>query len=523
MIRCFLSLLLAVILLPINPVSAEGIGREITIGIQSTKTLEIRPFEAVDRDVLSIYNVVYESLVYLDDSYMPQPGLAESWEPGNNGKTWTFTLRSDIRFSDGTPVTAEDVVASAQYILDKANDENIVDHGFYSNLGYFVKSVSAKDERTVVFRTKRSYYGILYQMTFPIVPASQVNESRPQGPLGSGPYIISVFEPGSHLMLEKNENWWKTQPEVERIYFQFYNTPNMVTESYEYGRVDAVFTRSIASTQYKTGPLSVTMSYRTNQLECLLMNNSSSELTPEVRKAIRYVIDKQKIADTVYSGLAKTTNFPFYPGTWMYNEALDPSFSVNLDEARRLLAADGWEDSDENGILDRTDGDGKLSNLHLRFYVYEEPDNDVRMEAANMIADMLYQGGISCTVDGMSMANAKEKLSAGSFDLVLGAFALDVCPDPGFILMKGNTGNYCRYKSTRMTELCESLRKEYSFQGYRQRLMEIQSLFAEDCPFICMYFRMGNVLSRGMYTTCRDVREYELLRGIESFSISQNK
>ena len=53
--------------------------------------------------------------------------------------------------------------------------------------------------------------------------------------------------------------------------------------------------------------------------------------------------------------------------------------------------------------------------------------------------------------------------------------------------------------------------------------MEIQSLFAEDCPFICMYYRMGNVLSRNMYTTCRDVREYELLRGVESFAISLNK
>ena len=145
MIRSILLCLLAVILLPINPVSAEGVGREFTIGIQSTKTISIRPFEAVDRDMLSIYNAVYESLVYLDDNYMPQGCLAESWEPGNNGKTWTFTLRSDIRFSDGTPITADDVVASAQYILDKANDENIADHGFYYNLAYFVKNITELD------------------------------------------------------------------------------------------------------------------------------------------------------------------------------------------------------------------------------------------------------------------------------------------------------------------------------------------------------------------------------------------
>ena len=130
MIRVLLSVLLMLALLPINPVSAEGLGKQITIGIQSTKTLSIRPFEGVERDMLSVYSAVYEGLILIDDSYMPQGNLAESWEESNNGKVWTFTLRNDIRFSDGTPITAYDVVSSAQYILDKANDENIADHGF---------------------------------------------------------------------------------------------------------------------------------------------------------------------------------------------------------------------------------------------------------------------------------------------------------------------------------------------------------------------------------------------------------
>ena len=464
--------------------------------------------------MLSIYNAVYESLITIDDDYMPQGYLAESWEESNGGKIWTFYLRNDIRFSDGSPVTADDVVASANYILDKANDENISDHGFYSNLSYFVKSISAKDERTVVVRAKRPYYGILFEMTFPVVPASLVSADAP---IGSGPYVIADFHAGESILLQANPNWWKTQPQVSQIMFTFHDTPGAVIEGYEYGREEAIFTRSIASSQYKTNINSVKMSYRTSQLDCLYMNNSSSELTPGVRKAIRFIVDKKKIVNDIYSGLAVQTNFPFYPGTWMYNGSLDPMFTVNLDEARRLLEEEGWEDSDENGILDKDTSDGKTANLHLRFYVYEEPDNDVRLDTANLIAEELAQVGISCKVEPLTMANMKEKLSAGSFDLALVSFSMDVCPDPGFILIRGNTGNYIRYKSSRMTELCEALRTETSFQGYRQRLMEIQALFYEDCPFLCLYYRMGNVLSRYMYTTCRDVREYELLRGIESF------
>ena len=465
--------------------------------------------------MLSIYNLVYESLIVIDDDYLPQGGLAESWEEAGAGKTWTFHLRKDLCFSDGTPLTAYDVVASATYLLDKANDENVKDHGFYGNIKYFISSISAKDDQTVIIRAKRKYFGLLYALNFPVVPASQVTEDQP---LGSGPYVVDQFVAGSYMQLSANKNWWKAQPRVQKIMVSFSDTPSKVVEDYEYARVDAVFTRSIASAQYRTGTSSLSLSYRTNQLECLFMNNSSGELTLNVRRAIRYVVDKSRIISSVYSGMVTPTNFPFYPGTWMYNDALDSQFTRNVEEARRLLEEDGWEDSDENGILDRMTSTGKSANLHLRFYVYEEPDNDVRVETANLIASMLAEVGIECKIENMTMANLQDKLSAGSFDLALVAFAMDPAPDPGFLLMRGNTGNYNRYKSAKMTELCEELRTQTAQDGYRQKLMEIQALFAEDCPFICLYYRMGNVLSRYMYTTCRDVREYELLRGIDSFN-----
>ena len=486
----------------------------IVIGVQSTKTLAVRPFEPQERDILSIFGGVYESMIVIDDDNMPQGCLAESWEESNGGKLWTFHIREGITFSDGTPLTAHDIVASAQYILDRAKDENITDHGFYVNLKYFVQSISAKDDYTVVVRASRKYYGLLYEMTFPVVPAAQVGWDQP---IGSGPYYIREFHAGDYMWLQANGNWWKAQPTVQDIMVEFYETPAAVIEAYEYARVDAIFTRSIAGAQYKTGTASITMSYRTRQLECLYMNNGSEELTPEVRKAIRYTIDRSKLISNIYSGLAEPTNFPFFPGTWMYNTDLDAKFTRNLDEARRLLEEAGWADSDENGILDKMDAEGKLHNLSLSFYVYEEPDNDVRTEAANQIAAQLAEVGISCRVEPLTMANLQERLSRGRYNLALVAFSMDVCPDPGFMLMRGNTGNYCFYKSTKMNELFEDLRTKTTQEEYRQKLMEIQSLFYEDCPFICLYFRMGNVITRHMYTTCRDVREYELLRGIESY------
>ena len=468
----------------------------------------------MERDIISAYHAVYESLVTIDDNYLPQPCLAESWEETSAGKYWTFHLRQDVRFSDGTPLTARDVVASANYILSKAQDESITDHGYYAILDYFVSSITAKDDYTVSVRAKRPYYGILYQMTFPVVPESYVSSDNPPG---TGPYIITEFHAGERMWLAANPNWWKAQPQVREILFTFHETSSSVVESYEYARVDTVFTRSIAGAQYKSGTNSLTMSYRTNQLECLLMNNNARELTTEVRKAIRCLIDKNKIISNAYSGLAVASNFPFYPGTWMYNSALDSYITRDVEEAKRLLAEAGWEDSDENGVLDRTNSKGELENLHLRFFYYEEPDNDVRAETANIIQEELAEVGIECKVTAMSMSDVQKQLKSGSFDLVLASYAMDVTPDPGFLLMKGNSGNYMRYKSDRMEELCSSLRKTPVQEEYRQKLMEIQSVFLDDCPMVCLFWRTGNVITRYMYTACRDVREYELLRGIESF------
>ena len=130
-----LILCLCLILTPILS-DASNVNDSLVIAIQLTKTPLVRPLEANERDILSIYDLVYESLVTIDDNYLPQPCLCRNWEQSANGKTWTFHLRDDVTFSDGTPMTARDVVATAQAILARAKDESTVSKGFYANLRY---------------------------------------------------------------------------------------------------------------------------------------------------------------------------------------------------------------------------------------------------------------------------------------------------------------------------------------------------------------------------------------------------
>ena len=134
---------------------AENVGDSLVVGMVSTRTTEIRPLTPQEAGMVSLYNVVYESLVSVDDNGIPQPYLAETWEESNSGETWTFTLRDNLRFSDGTPLTADDVVASAQYLLTLAKDEEAEDNGFYQTMRYTISSISKADERTVIVKAAR--------------------------------------------------------------------------------------------------------------------------------------------------------------------------------------------------------------------------------------------------------------------------------------------------------------------------------------------------------------------------------
>lgn len=517
MIKRILCLLVAVSLLMSATALGESVEDSLIVGMLSTRTTEVRPLIPQERDIISLYGLMYESLVTIDDNGIPQPLLAENWTETGDGKTWTFELRDNLTFSDGTPLTASDVVASGEYILNLAKNEEAADNGFYANIKYMVSSFRAINDSTVEVKAARPYYGLLYSMTFPVIPASQIEMANP---LGSGPYVMQGFEAGSYMLLGVNPNWWQMEPQVKEITVTFYpNNKDMIT-AYEYGRVDTVFTRSVAAAQYRSGTTSLSIAYSTRQLEVLMMNHRERSFpldNKNVRKAIRYAINEDLIARNVYMGMTLDADTPYPSDSWLYYDQ-ESQFVYNPDKAREILANEGWVDLDNNGILDYpVEGASEPKHLVLSMFVYEDPENDVRYETANMIADMLKEVGIHVNITTATFERCQEVLEAGSYDLCLCAFQMDVVPDVGFFLRSNNAQNYSRYASKEMTALVDELRTKEDQAEFAYTSQEIQRLFAEDVPFICLFYRTGAILTRKMFTTVRSLREFELLRGIEAF------
>ena len=503
--------LLLALALCLSSAFASTMDETLSLGIISVKTVSLNPLTSEEREFQSLTALIYEGLYSLDDDYMPQLCLAQSCEPTADGKHWSVRMRPDAVFHDGTPCTAYDVEATVNEILRLAEEGR----GQYNQLRFIISSVSVNSAESLQINVSRPYYGVRFALTFPILPRDQVQSTMPAG---TGPFKVDKFQPADYLYLSANENWWNGEPEVKSINVSLRPTNRELIMDYEYNRIDAAITRSASAGQYQSGLSNLNIPYRTRQLETLLLSHSSSAYpldNPLVRQAVRHAIDFDAIANSVYMGMASRTDTPLPAGTWMYRDN-EQAYRYDPDLAKQLLAQAGWErDMTGDGVLNQV-VDEKMKRLRLRLYVYEEQDNSVRVRVAGLIKDYLAAVGIEVAVETYSFSTVAERLKARNFDMCLAAFQMDVVPDPGFLLMSGNTGNYCGYKSAAMDKLFKQFREAREFTAYRQLLWDIQDQFAEDCPFICMWYRCGALLTRKVFTSVRDVREPEILRGIES-------
>ena len=494
----------------------------LTCAIMATEDLRLRPLELNQRDVVSVLDLVYEGLFTLDDNYQPQPELAYSYEFINDGRRISITLRDDVTFHNGDKLTAHDVVATldAMYALsgfdeDLNSDVDTTERGLYYATFYSIKSWEATDERTLLLTLRRAGYGTLYAQTFPVLPASQVGSDMPAG---TGPYRYDGYEAGSSIWLTANTSWWRRTPQVRNIRAGIYSSAEQVLTAFDMQEVDVAFTRSINASRYSGSLNSYSLSARTRQLEVLLVNRSYSLFKSDdsgenlVRRAISYAINRSELISSVYQGMASVAYTPIPAGTWLSNESTindiyDPLMAASLlDSAGYKLADDG-----------KRYKDGKEMDT-LRILVYDEPGSTVRTNAANKIVEQLGAVGISAYVATWSRAAVLEKLISGNYSLALCAFNFDVCPDPGFTIASTGACNYTRYRSDEMNSLITTLRKCVSADDYRSTMSSIQLQFVQDLPYLPLYWRSGSLLSRSAFTDARDIRELEMLRGVESWT-----
>ena len=500
---------------------AEGLNY-LTCAIVATDDLALRPLELNQRDVVSVLDLVYEGLFAMDDDYVPQPKLAYSYDFISDGRRLRITLRDDVTFHNGQKLTAHDVVATLDYMYalsgfdeDLNSEVELTDRGLYYSTFYSVRGWEAESDTSLLLSLRRASFGSLYALTFPILPAGEVANEMPAG---TGPYMYDGYERGSGIWLRANEGWWQRTPQVKNILANIYRDAEKALLAFDAQDVDIAMTRSINASRYSGSLSSFSLSARTRQLEALLINRAYSLFESDkngdnlVREAVAYAINRSELISSVYQGMATVAYTPIPAGTWVSNESTIRDIYDPL-MAESLLDQAGWKMADDGKRYK-----GKKEMESLRILVYDEPGSTVRTNAANRIKEQLQAVGIPAYVATWTRDEVLVKLRSGDYSIALVAFNFDVGPDPGFTLTSTASCNYTRYRSTDMNNQLTQLRSSVTQADYQFVMNLIQDQFEQDIPYIPLYWRAGALLSRNAFTNARDIRELELLRGVESFT-----
>lgn len=367
----------------------------------------INPYKAETQANRRLSTLLYDSLVQLDTAFQPHFSLAESIEL--NGTECTVTLRS-ARFSDGTSVTADDVVFSLKRALESELTA-------YSRSLATVKSCKAEGQNRIVITLSKADPYFANLLTFPVIKSGtderkdENNISLP--PIGSGRYIYDT----ASRSLKSNPDHIDGQPTVAEI--KLINAPDETVVKYnlEAGNV------SIYYTDLSDGvipPMSgSSSSVRLTDLVYLGINLSNKHLkNAELRYALASAVDRTAVCDSAYYSYAT-------PATGLFNEAWEDakglqnlSYTADSENVVANLSKIGYNKKDEEGFF--LDSDGKTFKLRLLAY----NGNERRLNAAKLLCEQLESSGFRAELVSVDWDGYISALESGSFELYIAEVSL---------------------------------------------------------------------------------------------------
>ena len=489
----------------LNPYSGVDMEADLRVGyVASTDSQQINPFLCNERDLVSLNQLVFESVVELDDDFKPSPLLADSWTV--DGKTWTFKLRDGIVFHNGAPLTASDVVLSYQMFVN-AGESN----PYYGRLS-LIESMEATDTRTLTVKAKYSGYVTLYAMTFPVVQQSTINESMPRG---TGPYWYTQFVYGVGLRLEANPLWWKNDPGIHSIAAVNYADSGDALEALKTRQINLLCTQSSNASFSRNLSEYTSMDYVTNTYEMLVPNLSDNSVMSDVRirQAVMYAIDRAALASNAYLGMGIQCEVPVNPGSWLY-ESQSAIFYYSPERALQLLQSCGWQDLTGDGILNQVDG-VILKDLELRLVSYNESTNSIRENACDMIADYLSKVGIKVNIEVRGRERTLRYIREHDYDIALVGVNLSEVPDLSQMFRSGGSINLNNYGNEEMQNLLSQVSTAETEAEMKSIYSQIQMNIVDRLPVLGMLFRTGTVLSTRSLAGLSGIRAENTLNGIE--------
>jgi peptide/nickel transport system substrate-binding protein len=431
------------------------------------------------------------------------PQLAESWEWSPDRKALTFRLRENLVWSDGVPLTAEDVRWTWQMQTHpKVRWDNV-------NSKDFIRDVEVVDPRTVRFHFTQIYSKqmldanegvILPKHAWSKLPVEKWRESSDwfkQNLVVSGPFTIASWTPQQELVMARNERYWeKDRPYLDRVVMRILPDAGSLVSQVLGGELD--FIPQVAPTdvpRVKADPDLNLISYWSNLYVVVGWNTAKPLFADaDVRRALTLAMDRQAIVDTILpGGMGRVAVSPYIQSVWAHDKTLKPH-PFDLAEARRILAAAGWKDSNGDGILDRG---GKPFSFELT----SNAGNQQRNDAAVMIQQQLKKVGIDARPRILEFNTLVQEMNDGAFDAIIIGLSMDTSLDMTAqfhtrAITEGN--NSFRYSNPEVDRLLEQVASQPELKQAEPYIHQIERLLHRDQPatFLWESQRMAAVNKR---------------------------
>lgn len=346
------------------------------------------PRLARDTTAYRVTNLIYSGLVHLTPSLEPVPDLAESWD-SPDPRTVIFTLREGLVFSDGSALTAEDVVYTFETITDP--DFNAPQRTLYVP----IESVEAVDDLTVRFNLSVPYAPLLTYLDMGIVPSdyAEAGGDLATEPVGAGPMKLESWNRGSEIVLAASDSHWRGAPEVDRLTLRIVSDNSARAQAFEAGDLDVI--------QSPLSPNDIDRLSGDDRFGSVIMaglgvtylnmNVSDPLLSdPAIRRAFAMLVDQETIVNDIYQGVDEVASSIILPSSWAYDPAIaQPTF--DMAGAIAAFAELGWTDSNGDGVLDK---DG--APLTVTLATHSEDPN--RIQAVEYIQAMMQMAGVNAEI-----------------------------------------------------------------------------------------------------------------------------
>ncbi len=473
-----------------EPVDDEPVGEDdIVIAIWSAPEGLFNPnlYESA-YDAYSAVDPCFNGMMTHDPDadYELVPELAESMEVSDDEMTFTYTLRDDIYFHDGEPVTTEDVKWTFEWMMD---DDYT---GVRAANWVAIEEIEIEDERTIHFHLSEvdapaliriSTWSISPKHVFEDTPIAELEEhpNVTQEPIGAGPFKLVEYVEGQYTILEAFDDYVHGRPEIDQITVKVASSDAQMAELTT-GTTDLAWVqpeRAEFDTYVDEG-LEVHR-FPANAYQYMGFNLDHPYLQDvEVRHAITQALDRWAMVDALFDGMGSVQVSHMSMVSWAYDEDLDP-LPYDPEAANDLLEEAGWEMGDD-GYRYNDAGE------RLEFTLNYPSGNVPRERNAEIIQDMLSDVGIAVELEMLEFASLVPKVfDERDFDLYLMGWSLAIEPDPSGIWLSDDHWNAVGFDHPDNDELIMSARRTTDFDERAEIYTEWQQLLIEQAPYVWLY------------------------------------